>query len=103
MTRGEKVKRFLTGGILLIGGVLGLIFGSGSIMPYVIGGGLAFFGLIMMSEKSSKLPGFVSLVLGGLFIANPLLGWAIITYLAIGSLLGGAYLSYDTYKKINNY
>ena len=103
MTRGEKTKRFLIGGALIIGGVLALIGGSGSILPYVIGGGFALFGLIMLSEKSSRFAGLMTTILGGLFIANPLLGWAIVIYLGITSLLVGGYISYDTYKKINRY
>ncbi|MDH4128889.1 MAG: hypothetical protein OEV44_09065, partial [Spirochaetota bacterium] len=76
MTRGEKTKRFLTGGTLLIGGILTLIvviIGTSSpILQYVIGGIFLLFGLILMSEKSSRLPGIIILIIGSILIVNNL-------------------------------
>ncbi|GMT50366.1 MAG: hypothetical protein IEMM0008_1905 [bacterium] len=103
MTQGQKGKRFLVGATLIIGGLLALFFGTGPIMPFVIGGAIGLFGLILFSERSSRSAGLITLIVGGLFLANPLLGWHIITWLAVGSLLAGGYISYDTYKKINSY
>ena len=113
MTRGEKTKRFLTGGTLIIGGILTLITiiigTSSSILQFVIGGIFLLFGLILMSEKSSKLPGIIILIIGGIIIVNKLKldffiteSWFLVLA-AICSLLTGAYLTYTGVKRINSY
>ncbi len=106
MTRGQKVKRFLMGGLLVVGGVLSLI--PGTIISYIIGGLLAFSGIVFLTDKSSRMPGLLCTVLGGMFIASqlPIFGGIFSTILIITgiiSLVTGGYLTYDTYKKINSY
>ena len=111
MTRGEKVKRFLIGGSLLIGGILSLVVRGSNWLQYAVGGGLVFFGLVLMSERSSKPAGLFTFVIGSLFLAEQLLpkylgmsfpSWTL-TFAGILSLGGGVYLTYDSYKKINSY
>ena len=104
MTRGEKTKRFLIGGALFIGGLLALFSGISTWLLYATIAILAFFGVIFLSEKSSRMPGIVSLFLGGLFLASIYFTWGSIIYLfGALSLVSGGYISYDTYKKINSY
>jgi len=107
MTRGQKTTRFLTGGTLLIGGILALVVMSSEMLRYVVGGIFLLFGLVLMSEKSSKLPGIIILAIGGMFIARNLIPalsptW-IIYVTAICSLFTGAYLTYTGVKRINSY
>lgn len=103
MTRNEKTKRFLLGASLLIVGILALIGGSGTFLPYIFGGGLIAFGLLMMTDSGSKLPAYLTILLGGLFLAKALLSWPILTILGVTSLIAGGAISFSTYKKLNRY
>ena len=104
MDRQEKVKNFLMGGGLALGGLLGMIGGSIKLLAYMIGGILGFLGIsYLLGKSSSPSRGWLFLGLGALFLSGPILGLSIITpIIGLISLMAGGYILYKAYKRLSD-
>ena len=103
MDRQEKVKNFLMGGGLALGGLAGIIGGIFNLSAYVIGGILGFLGIsFLLGKSSSPSRGWLFLGLGALFLSGPILGLSITPIIGFISLMSGGYILYKAYKRLSD-